>query len=118
MTLNLSETLASGGSRGGRPRRAAPPPSGKNFLNFMQFSGGEIKFYPDAPRSEGWRPPPCENPGSATAGCACLAEIWISRETFTSHLLLGHFPLVTEAQFSEENYCLSGDLRKPAKLTK
>ena len=56
--------MCSDGSRGGG---APPPPSGQIFLNFMQFSEENIKFYPGAPRSEGWRPPPpCENPGSAT----------------------------------------------------
>ena len=47
----LQQTIHSGGSRG------APPPSGQILLDFMQFSGTLIKFYPGAPLPEGWRPP-------------------------------------------------------------
>ena len=42
-----------------------PPPSGQIFLNFVQFVGKFNKIIYRRP-PEGWRPPPCENPGSAT----------------------------------------------------
>ena len=52
-----------GGSRGG-VRDARPPPGRPNSFDFMQFSG---KFGVFTPPLEGSRPPPRENPGSATA---------------------------------------------------
>ena len=51
-----------GGSRGGREGRT-PPPGRPNSFDFMQFSG---KFGVFTPSLEGSRPPPRENPGSAT----------------------------------------------------
>ena len=49
---------------GGGVRDARPPPPGRpNSFNFMQFSG---KFGVFTPPLEGSRPPPRENPGSAT----------------------------------------------------
>ena len=48
-----------GGGREGR----TPPPGRPNSFDFMQFSG---KFGVFTPPLEGSRPPPRENPGSAT----------------------------------------------------
>ena len=48
---------------GGREGRT-PPPGRPNSFDFMQFSG---KFGVFTPPLEGSRPPPRENPGSATA---------------------------------------------------
>ena len=56
--LHLS--LADLGGREGR----TPPPGRPNSFDFMQFSG---KFGVFTPPLEGSRPPPRENPGSATA---------------------------------------------------
>ena len=49
---------------GGGVRDARPPPGRPNSFDFMQFSG---KFGVFTPPLEGSRPPPRENPGSATA---------------------------------------------------
>ena len=54
---------SSGGSKGGRQGRA-PPPGGQNSFIFMQFSAKKIDSHT---HSGSWRPPPGENPGSATA---------------------------------------------------
>ena len=61
-SVSTSVTMCIGGSRGGREGRT-PPPGRPNSFDFMQFSG---KFGVFTPPLEGSRPPPRENPGSAT----------------------------------------------------
>ena len=53
--------IISGGSKGGGPGN---PPTGQNFLNFMQLFGNFGKIVCWRPPLEGWRPS-YENPGSA-----------------------------------------------------
>ena len=60
--------MSIGGSRGGREGRT-PPPGRPNSFDFMQFSG---KFGVFTPPLEGSRPPPRENPGSATDVFGCV----------------------------------------------
>ena len=60
--VHFIKTYIIGGSRGGREGRT-PPPGRPNSFDFMQFSG---KFGVFTPPLEGSRPPPRENPGSAT----------------------------------------------------
>ena len=59
-------TLGSGGSKGGRSRRA-PPPTARNFLIFMQFLGQILQKSMLAPPPRELAPPPTGNPGSAPA---------------------------------------------------